>query len=67
MKNIYKYLNESKEITYRVCLIGVIDKEDLPINVSITIDSENQKEFEEYLEKEQDNLFIHAEGGNIEY
>ena len=25
------------------------------------------KAFEEFLKKEQDNIFIHAEGGNIEY
>lgn len=67
MKNINKYLVESRRNEYRVSFVDLMDEEDLPITVSIIVDNANVKAFEEYLEKEQDNLFVHAEGGNIEY
>lgn len=66
MKNLIDIL-ESKQIQYRVALNEVEDSEGLPITVTILVDKENSTNFEKWLEKEQDNLFMHAEGGNIEY
>ena len=66
MKNLIDIL-ESKQIQYRVALNEVEDSEGLPITVTILVDKENSANFEKWLEKEQDNLFMHAEGGNIEY
>ena len=48
-------------------MIDCKDNENLPISVDIYIDKSNVKEFEKYLEDEQDNIFAHAQGGNIEY
>ena len=31
------------------------------------INKENCKAFEDYLLKEQDNIFSHADGGNVEF
>ena len=67
MENLSKYLTESREIEYRVSLIGCTDRENLPISVTILVDKNDSKWFESYLEEEQGNLFSHAEGGNIEY
>ena len=68
MKNLKESLiAEAKQIEYRVSLTNVLDKEDMPISVSILIDKDNQKSFEQWLEEEEGNLFIHAEGGNVEY
>ena len=66
MKNLIDIL-ESKQIQYHVALNEVEDSEGLPITVTILVDKENSANFEKWLEKEQDNLFMHAEGGNIEY
>ena len=67
MKEFKSYINESAKTEYRVSLIDCKGKEDLPITVSILVDSADVKAFEDYLTQEQDNLFAHAEGGNIEY
>lgn len=67
MKSINELIKESHQVKYRVSLIGCNDKEDLPISVSILVDADNVKAFEKFLEDEQDNLFAHVTGGNIEY
>lgn len=67
MKSLSNFLTEARQIEYRVALSDVRDSEDLPITISILIDKEDQKNFEKWLEDQQDNLFPHAEGGNIEY
>lgn len=61
------FVNEARQVKYRVALIGCTDRENLPISVTILVDKDDQKWFESYLEEEQDNLFSHAEGGNVEY
>lgn len=60
-------VNEASQVEYRVALIGCKDRENLPISVTILVDKDDQKWFESYLEEEQDNLFSHADGGNVEY
>lgn len=72
MKNLKEAMNEAlvneaRQVEYRVALTGCKDRENLPISVTILVDKDDQKWFESYLEEEQDNLFSHAEGGNIEY
>ena len=72
MKNLVEtmneaMINEARQIEYRVALIGCVDRESLPISVTILVDKDDQKWFESYLEEDQDNLFSHAEGGNVEY
>lgn len=72
MKNLKETMNEAlvneaRQIEYRVSLIECTDRENLPISVTILVDKDDQKWFESYLEEKQDNLFSHAEGGNVEY
>lgn len=67
MKSLSKYLTEARQIEYQVALNEVHDSEDLPITISILVEKDDQKNFEKWLEDQQDNLFSHAEGGNVEY
>jgi hypothetical protein len=70
METLSKYIqnvNEARQIDYRVALMDVQDEEGLPISVDILVDKEYQKQFEKWLEDEQDNIFSHAEGGRVEY
>lgn len=67
MKIIKNMINEARQIEYRVSMIDVLDNEDLPITVTMVVDKEYQRSFEDWLEDQQDNLFGHAEGGSIEY
>lgn len=63
----FSNLNEARKITYDVSFLGTRDGDGTPYTVSITIDKEYQRNFEEFLENEQDNIFYHAEGGSVEY
>jgi hypothetical protein len=67
MKSIKNMINEARQIEYKVSMIDVLDNEDLPITVTMVVDKEYQRSFEDWLEDQQDNLFSHAEGGSIEY
>ena len=67
MKGLSEFITESRQIEYRVSLNDCMDREGTPISVSILVDKDDQKWFESWLEDEQDNIFGHAEGGNIEY
>lgn len=67
MKSINEIIKEGRQNKYTVSLIDCKDNENLPISADIYIDKANVKEFEKYLEDEQDNIFAHAQGGNIEY
>lgn len=67
MKSLSKYLTEARQIEYQAALNEVHDSEDLPITISILVDKDDQKNFEKWLEDQQDNLFSHAAGGNVEY
>lgn len=67
MKSLNEMINEARQVEYRVALSGCLDREPMPISVSILVDKEDQRWFESYLEEEQDNIFMHAEGGNVEY
>lgn len=67
MKGLSEFITEARQIEYRVSLNDCKDREGMPINVSILVDKDDQKWFESWLEDEQDNIFGHAEGGNIEY
>ena len=67
MKSLKEMVNEARGIEYRVMLNDVFDKDDMPISVSIVVDRANQREFEDWLEEQEGDLFGHAEGGNVEY
>ena len=43
-------INEARQIEYRVSMIDVLDNEDLPIIVTMVVDKEYQRSFEDWLE-----------------
>ena len=71
MKNITESLkgavNEARQIEYRVSLVGVQGVDGMPASVSILVNKADQRSVEDWLESQQDELFAHANGGNIEY
>lgn len=67
MKSLQESLNEARLIQYQVALIDVVDLDGIPVSATITVEKEHQKAFENWLEKEEGNIFSHAEGGNITY
>lgn len=67
MKTLKEMITEARQVEYRVSINECRDREGLPISVAILVDKDDQKWFESWLEEEQDNLFGHAEGGNVEY
>ena len=60
-------LNEAKREEYVVSLSDCTDEDGMPITVSIMVDKADVKAFERFLKDEEDNIFLHAEGGSIEY
>lgn len=60
-------INEARSAEYTVAFIGFNDEEGLPISASIMIPREYAKEFDKFLEKEADNIFVHADGGSVSY
>jgi hypothetical protein len=72
MKDIKEFMNESsinesREIDYRVLMVDVKDEEGLPITITLSVDAKYQKQFEDWLNDSEGNLFMHADGGNVEY
>lgn len=67
MKSINNYINESKQMHYRVSINAVNDSKGLPVDASIIIDAKDKLAFEKFLIDEQDNIFIHVNGGDVEY
>ena len=67
MKSLNEIIKEGAQTKYIVSLIDAKDKEDLPITVTILVDNDNIKEFEDYLNNSEGDIFAHAEGGNVEY
>ena len=56
-----------KKVKYRVAIIDFKDSEGLPITVEMSVESQYQNKFEQFLLDNQDDAFIHASGGNIEF
>ena len=54
-------LNEAREVEYRVQFVGMMD------TVKIIVPNVLSREFENFLDNEQDNVFAHASGGSVEY
>lgn len=66
MKNLKEAMNEAlvneaRNIEYRVKFIGFDE------SVTIVVPKEYAREFDNFLDNEQDNIFEHAEGSSIEY
>lgn len=66
-ESIQSRINEARQIRYDISFIGPVDSEGLPFTVIVMVDKEYQKEFEKWLEQEEDNTVAHVSGGNVEY
>ena len=60
-------VNEAQQIEYRVSFLTTKDEDGLPYTVKILVDKKYQRNFENFLDNEQDNIFYHADGGTVEY
>ena len=60
-------VNEAREVQYRVAFLDFLDEEGLPPTVTISVPREHVRMFEKFLEDQEGNIFMHAEGGSIEY
>ena len=68
MKNIKNFLvNEGRKVSYRVAFLDTKDNEGIPFGVDILVDPQYTRQFEEFLLNEEGNIFVHADGGNVEY
>lgn len=67
MKTIGEFINESMPQWFEVAFNGFVDKEGLPVGVTILVDREYAKAFDKFLEKEEGGIFAHADGGETEY
>jgi len=67
MKTISEIINENKQSKYRVSLADCKNNGELPISVDIYVNSDDIKEFEDWLNNQEGDAFIHAEGGHVEY
>ena len=60
-------VNEAQQIEYLVSFLTTKDEEGIPYTVRILVDKKYQRNFENFLDNEQDNIFYHVDGGNVEY
>lgn len=67
MKNLTDMINEASDISYRVLMSDVRDKNGDPLTVTILVDKYSRGNFEKWLEEQEGNLFMHAAGGAVEY
>ena len=62
MKTIKSQLiDEAREVEYRVAVLDVKDRDDLPCTITMKVPADCVKNFEKWLEDNQDDLFAHAE------
>lgn len=62
-----RLIDEAREVEYRVAVLDVKDRDDLPCTITMKVPADCVKNFEKWLGDNQDDLFAHAEGGNVEY
>ncbi len=67
MKDIKQSINEGVDKEYTVCFLGFTDRDGLPVRCTVYVPISMSRQFENFLEKEQDNIFAHAFGGSIDY
>lgn len=62
-----RLINEAREVEYRVSVLDVKDRDGIPCTITMRVPVDCARNFEKWLEDNQDDLFAHAEGGNVEY
>ena len=67
-ESINTNINEAREVEYQVAFVGFNNDEDgRPTTVKILVPREHARAFDNFLENEQDTIFVHAEGSSVEY
>lgn len=54
-------------IPYTTNFIGTKDEDGIPYTVTIYVPRKYKADFEKFAEKEQDNIFQHMDGGDLEF
>lgn len=68
MKHIKTKINEGVNLLYRAAINGVKDDTGMDMVINIELGSPSDvKAFEKWINKMEDDVFSHAQGGNIEY
>lgn len=67
MKSINEFVNESRKVVYNVAMLDFKDDEGIPVTIEMYVEPKYQKAFEKFLEDKQDDIFYHADGGNVEF
>ena len=65
MKSLQEHLNninEARQESYQVQFIGPVDIDGMPFSVTVTVDRENARAFQRWMEDEQDNIVAQASG-----
>ena len=65
MKTLQEHLNninEARQESYQVQFIGPVDIDGMPFSVTVTVDRENARAFQRWMEDEQDNIVANACG-----
>lgn len=57
----------AREYTYNVSISDIDDEDDFPVTVTISVDAKYHKAFEEWIEDNLGDMFIHAQGINNNY
>ena len=60
-------VSEARQEQFRVAFNDFKDDDDLPLSVTIMVDSEYRGDFRDFLKKEEGRIFAHADGAGIQY
>lgn len=72
MKNLKDSIQESivseaQQIEYQVSFLTTKGEDGSPYTVKIFVDKKYQRNFENFLDNNEDEIFYHAFGGTVEY
>lgn len=60
-------VNEAQQIEYQVSFLTTKGEDGSPYTVKIFVDKKYQRNFENFLDNNEDEIFYHAVGGTVEY
>jgi hypothetical protein len=60
-------VNEAQQIEYHVSFLTTKGEDGSPYTVKILVDKKYQRNFENFLDNNEDEIFYHAVGGTVEY
>jgi hypothetical protein len=60
-------VNEAQQVEYHVSFLTTKGEDGSPYTVRILVDKKYQRNFENFLDNNEDEIFYHAVGGTVEY